>query len=262
MVTKNDIEEQFSRDAVYEGRLIIHQPQKGYRFSIDALLLTFFACQGRKVGRAADLGAGSGVVGLGLLASDRAEHVVGVELQPNLAGLALKNSTLNDFESRYEVINSDIRYLKGTEFENTFDLVTTNPPFWPTFEGRMPREEERRLACHEVSCTLEEWTKAAVKIMNHRRGRFVAVFPARRLDCLIVAMESARLSATRLRFVQPHKDKPAELVLVEARVGQTGRMEVEPPLILKDETGRDTEEAAAIVNGDFSDELKCLTDRR
>ncbi len=258
MAKKNQIKEQFSLDAVYDGRLVVHQPKKGYRFSIDALLLTFFACEGRRVTKAVDLGAGSGVVGLSLLAAGGAENVLGVELQPSLAEIARVNAEANGLESRYEVKESDIRDITAQEHRNAFGLVTANPPFWPAFDGRLPREEERQVACHEVHCGLEEWTRAAARLMNPRKGRFAVVFPARRVDTLIIALETARLSTKRMRFVQPYADKPAELVLVEARTGETGRLEAEPPLILKNPDGTDSEATKTIVNGEFSNDLKAL----
>ena len=63
MTKEHKSEGEITRDAVYEGRLTILQPRNGYRFSIDAYLLIWFASRGRTAELSADFGAGCGVVG-------------------------------------------------------------------------------------------------------------------------------------------------------------------------------------------------------
>jgi tRNA1Val (adenine37-N6)-methyltransferase len=251
-----------TRDAIYDGRLTIVQPRQGYRFSVDAYLLVWFASQGRRSKQSIDLGAGSGIVGLGLLAAGVTDRVVAVEVQPGLARLAQENAALNCLDTCYEMILSDVKELAGKIEPGRADLVATNPPFWPVANGRLPREEERRVACHEVLSNIGEWVKAASLLLHPSRGRLCTVFPARRLDSLILAESQAGLSPCRLCMVHPAADKGAELVLVEARRGNSGRLDVDPPLILKQADGRDTPEIAAILSGNFSDDLKVLPDRR
>ncbi len=262
MTDEEKTEHPSTRDAVYRGRLLLDQPRKGYRFSVDSLLLTAFACSKRRATLAADLGAGCGVAGLGLLAAGQAQRVVAVEVQSGLAELALGNASLNGFESCYQVVRADVRVECEELPAAEFDLVVTNPPFWPVRAGRLPQDEERRLACHEVLCGIDEWMKSASRLVHPSRGRLLVVFPARRFDELIVAMGRAQLFGSTLRFVHPLADKPAELVLVEARGGTAGRLVTEPPLVLKNPDGTDTPEAASIVNGAFSPELSALPDRR
>ncbi len=262
MVVEYKTEEEVTRDALYQGRLAIMQPRKGYRFSIDAYLLTWFACQGRFAALSADFGAGCGVVGLGLLAAGLTERVIAVEVQPELSTLAEKNAELNDFQSMYQVMSSDVREIRSELEQGTFDLIVTNPPFWPVSHGRLPSDGERQVACHEIMGGIDEWIKSAAYLLNQRRGRLCIVFPARRLDDLLVGLHRARLSSTRLCFVHAMASKQAELVLVEARFGDTGRLVVVPAITLKDEGGADTEEAAAIVGGSFSQTLMARSDRR
>ena len=89
MNNEDKISLQLTRDTVYGGRLVLFQPKNGYRFSIDSLLLTRFACDGTRVSLSADLGAGCGVVGLGLLAAGQTCRVVAMEVQHSLAVLAV-----------------------------------------------------------------------------------------------------------------------------------------------------------------------------
>ncbi len=262
MTTEHKTEEDFTHDALYEGRLMIMQPRRGYRFSIDAYLLTWFACQGRFAARSADFGAGCGVVGLGLLAAGLAQHVTAVEVQPDLAALATRNAELNELQSSYQVIASDVRGVT-TELEHgSFDLIVANPPFWPVAHGRLPSDEERQVACHEILGSIDDWLGSAASLLNQRRGRLCIVFPARRLDDLLIGLQRGRLSGTRLCFVHGMAAKQAELVLVEGRFGNTGRLGVDPPIILKEKGGTDTPKVTDIVSGKFSQRLMDRPDRR
>jgi len=252
----------FTSDAIYEGRLVVRQSLRGYRFSVDAYLLIWFACQGRTAALCADLGAGSGVVGLGLLAAGVARRVVAFEAQPELARLAEENASCNGLSDRYQLLALDVEELPRRFPSGAFDLIVANPPFWPVSKGRLPGNLERRIACHEVLGGIDRWTAAASAALDQRRGRLCMVYPARRLDSLILALGDAGLSATRLRLVHPISDGPAELVLLEARRGKPGRLEVEPPVVLKESDGAETPLASAIVRGSFSDRIRALPDRR
>ncbi|MCP4680091.1 MAG: methyltransferase [Deltaproteobacteria bacterium] len=251
---------QLTRDTVYGGRLVLVQPKNGYRFSIDSLLLTRFACEGARMSLGADLGAGCGVVGLGLLAAGQTSRVVAIEVQHSLAELATQNAALNGLDLSYSVLESDLRHSPLQS--GVFDLVVMNPPFWPARSGRLPENEERRIACHEMLGGIRDWIETAGRLLNPRRGRLVIVFPARRLDALLIALNTSRLSGTRLRLVHPHIDNPAELVLIEARPGNTGRLTCEPPMVLKNDDGTDTDEIASLVNGEFAGALMKRPDAR
>jgi tRNA1Val (adenine37-N6)-methyltransferase len=251
-----------TRDTIYDGRIVILQPKDGYRFSVDALLLIGFLSQDGPSDNVVDLGAGCGVVGLGLLATGLAEKVVGVELQERLAKIAAENARINGVSGRFDVYVGDIREFAGSARGHEASLVVANPPFWPVGSGRLPEHEERRIACHEVSCGIGDWVRVAAGQLHYRNGRFVTVYPARRLDALITALQDVRLSATRVRFVHPRSEEAATLVLVESRFGKPGRILVEPPLIMKGQEGEDSEEASILMRGLFCEELKSNVDRR
>lgn len=254
-----------TRDALFDGRLVLSQPRDGYRFSVEAPLLVWFAVsrQDRPVRNCVDLGAGCGVIGLGLLAAGGAQTVLAVEVQPPLATLARDNATANGFEpSRYRVVSASCSELGETPPPASADLVVSNPPYWPAGSGRPPGDEQRRIACHETELDIASWVSVAARLLEPRRGRVCFVFPARRLDSLLAAIQAAGLAATRLRLVHPRPRQDAELTLLEARPGGDGKLRVEPPLVLRNDRGEDTAEADAILSGEFSEDLRSLPDRR
>jgi tRNA1(Val) A37 N6-methylase TrmN6 len=254
----------FTADALFGGRLLLRQPRVGYRFSADAPLLIWRACQApdRAVPKAVDLGAGCGVIGLGLLLAEAAERVVAVEIQPRLAALCAKNAAENGLADRFEVIAGDMRIAHPALTPRSFDLVTTNPPFWTADSGHLPREEERRVACHEAKVDLDGWVGVAAGLLEPRRGRLCAVFPARRLQELLVALARVGLGAVSVVAVHPTPRAAAEVVLVEARRGADRPVALEPPLFLRDGRNCETEEARSVYDGAFSAQITRRPDRR
>ncbi|MCL5808215.1 MAG: SAM-dependent methyltransferase, partial [Deltaproteobacteria bacterium] len=74
-------------DSILDGRLRIIQKKTGYRFSLDALLLAYFA--GLNEGEdLIDLGTGSGIIALILAARYPRLRVLGIEIQEQLATMA------------------------------------------------------------------------------------------------------------------------------------------------------------------------------
>lgn len=245
---------QITKDAIFRGRLGLAQPLSGYRFSVDSILLIWFSHRYRGY-RCLDLGCGCGVVGLGLLTTGGAREVVGVEIQPRLAALARRNGA-ESFPESFEVVEGDMRDPVEATASGSFDLVVSNPPFWKENSGRKSSDAERSIACHEIEITVDALTGVARRTMHQRRGKFCTIFPARRLDDLLLALSREGLSAVDVLFVHPVRGQGAESVLVEARPGKSGRMKVEPPLFLKDENGVDTPEATRILSGEFSSAVR------
>ena len=79
---------QVTHDTFFNGHLRIAQPGSGYRYSIDAILLA--AIPRLKPGQSLlDLGAGCGIIPLILAFRNNGVSITGVEVQPELARLAV-----------------------------------------------------------------------------------------------------------------------------------------------------------------------------
>ncbi len=74
---------------LFNGRLNLYQKKKGYRFSIDSILLGYFAAK-KAAGTVADLGTGSGVLPVILARHQKVDRITGIEIQRELAELAEK----------------------------------------------------------------------------------------------------------------------------------------------------------------------------
>lgn len=237
-----------SRDEILRGRLRLWQPRKGYRFSVDALLLAHFASDGRAdaEGEAADLGAGCGVVGLALALACPRLRVSLVELGGRLAALARLNVAGNALSDRVAVHEADLRRPKGSLPEGGLALVVSNPPFRAAAAGRPSPDPERARALTELTVTLEDLVAASARLLGPA-GALAVIYPPERLAELFAACGRAGLRPIRLRAVHPLPGEPARRVLLEARKGSRSPLVVEPPLVVHEAQGRYSAEAAELL---------------
>lgn len=230
-------------DSILRGRLKLWQPAIGYRFSIDPLLLVDFVENG-PVARLADLGAGVGIVGLGLLQRFLDAHATFVEIQPRLASLCSRNLVQNELSGRACVVQADL-LAPSTKAQlpgGTFDLVASCPPYYPIGRGGINPDTEEAVARHELRLPLSELLCAAKRLLAFR-GRLAVVYPTARLPEILFALHTHKLPVRRLRLVYPSPGKPAQRVLVEAQKGYRGVLLVEPPFFVRHADGGYTEQA-------------------
>jgi tRNA1Val (adenine37-N6)-methyltransferase len=222
----------------------ICQPKEGYRFSVDALLLYSFVHMplAQKI---ADLGAGSGIIGLLLAKKYPSAGVSLFELQDRLATVAEKNVVLNGLGKRVKVIRGDIREISEVTTPGadagSFDLVVSNPPFRKERSGFVNPGEERAIARHEIKMKLPELINAAHYLLK-TKGRFFLIHHPGRLGELVSTLREKRMEVKRLRFVHSSASSEAKMVLVEALHGGRVGLKVERPLVIYDERGEYTEE--------------------
>ncbi len=211
----------------------IYQRKKGYRFSVDAVLLARFASLPRRVRTVADLGAGSGVIGLLVAHRFPWVRVDLFEIQKGLCELARKNAEINALSDRTRIICTDLR-LTGQEYNEHYDAILTNPPFRPGDRGMISPYDERAMARHEITITLQELLRTASRMLKSR-GYFYIIYLAERMAELLCLMHQGNLQVKRLRPVYHSKTKEASLVLIEAVKNAGPSMKIEPPFYIEEE---------------------------
>lgn len=225
----------------------IYQSRSGYRFSVDALLLYSFV-NSLFAEKIADLGAGSGIIGLLLAGKYPDADVCLFELQESLSVIAEKNIALNSLEKRVRVIKTDVREI-GAGFSGpdagSFDMVVSNPPFRKERSGLVNPSEEKAIARHEIALKLTELVGAAHYLLKSKGRLFLIHHPAR-LGELAGALKEKRMEIKRLRFVHSTSSAEAKMVLVEAISGGRAGLKVERPLIIYREDGGYTDEMLAL----------------
>ena len=178
---------------------------------------------------ACDLGCGGLALGLQLLGRRPTISLSAIDILPEAAEAARINAELNGFSP--EIVCGDLRDASRYFRAGSFDLVVSNPPYYPVSGGIAPGV---RGVARQESCTPEELCRAAASLLRER-GRFALVYPPERLSEMMTAMTESRLEPKRLRLV--HKDEgsvPCAALLEGVRGGGKG-LSVLPPLLLKKE---------------------------
>jgi len=222
----------------------VYQNREGYRFSVDAVLLSAFVNM-RHARQIADLGTGSGIIGLLLARKYTGAKITLVELQQSLYRLAVRNIAMNDLSGRVEAVLCDIRQVKEMFTYMSYDLVVSNPPFRRPATGRLSVGEERAIARHELALQLSDLALAASYLLKVK-GRFFMIYHPERLLEVFDTFRQNRLEPKRIRFVHNDITAGSKIVLIEAvREGNPG-IKIEKPLYIYNEDGSYTDEVSAM----------------
>ena len=225
-------------DLEISGLHIIQSPDK-FCFGMDAVLLSGFA-YAKKGHRVIDLGTGTGILPLLLWAKTEGEHFTGLEIQEESADMARRSVVGNNI-ANIEIVDGDIKSADKLFKRQSFDVVTSNPPYMINEHGITNPEAPKQIARHEILCTLEDVVKAAAYLLKSN-GKFFMVHRPFRLPEVFENLRKYRLEPKRMRLVYPQIDKEPNMVLVEAVKYGKPRLIVEKPLIVYDKDMKYTEE--------------------
>ena len=230
----------------------VFQSKKGYRFSVDALLLFDFVSL-KKVKKIGDLGAGSGIVGILLAKKYPDARVTLFEIQDSLAALSEKNVALNNVRDRVSVMKTDIIGIKllnsSSIVPRSFDLLVSNPPFRRPQSGRISDGEEKAIARHEIKLSLSELVDASSYLLK-AGGRLCMVYHPSRLAELMAALKKKRLEIKRLRFLHSYMASEAKMILLESVNGGRAGLKVDKPLYIYKDDSNYSDEILNLYNSD------------
>lgn len=220
------------------GYKIIQNP-KGFCFGVDAVLLSGFSKvrQGEKI---CDLGTGNGAIPL-LMAHKSQAQFFGIEIQNDAADMALRSVLMNGLSEKITIVQGDLKNAFSFFEKNTFDIVLSNPPYMTTECGKQNPCDLKNIARHEIFCTLDDVVRIASGLLNSR-GRFYMIHRPERLQEILCAFETYKISAKRMRFVFPFIDKSPTMVLIEGVKSAKKGVVVEKPLVMYRSHGEYTDE--------------------
>lgn len=188
-------------------------PDGVFPLGADALALGDFASL-RPRQRVCDLGTGSGALLLLLARRESSLSLTGVELDPLSARTARENLAQNGLAG--EILQGDLRE-KGLLPAGQFDLVLSNPPYFPVGSGASGGP-----ARSEETCTLADLCAAAARLVRNG-GRFALCHRPERLVDVVTALRTHGLEPKRMKLLSHGPGHPPFLLLVEAvRQGRPG----------------------------------------
>ncbi len=234
------------------GGLRLYQETEAFRYGIDAVLLAAFAAEtsaGKKKDcRIMDLGTGNGIVPLILSHKTRASYIGGIELQAEAAALAERSAAYNGLTGRLHIFCSNVKDFDAGETAETFDLVTSNPPYTAGSCGIESRNRAKALARHELEGSLEDFIALAARLLRDK-GSFCMVHRPSRMADVMTVCRKYRLEPKELRLVSGRQGEKPNILLVHCCKNGRAELQVAPQIHVREE------------NGGYSDEILAAYER-
>ncbi|MBE4906649.1 tRNA1(Val) (adenine(37)-N6)-methyltransferase [Bacillus luteolus] len=235
-----------------ENLRIIQSPSV-FAFSLDTVLLAKFVYVPIQKGNLLDLCTGNGVIPL-LLSKRTKGDITGVEIQQRIYSMAKRSIEFNKLSTQIKMIHGDIKDMPKELGHGKYDIVTCNPPYFPTpKQDEINENEHLAIARHEIHCTLEDVIRVSSQLVK-QGGKVAFVHRPGRLLDIVTLMRKYRLEPKRLQFVYPKAGKEANTLLIEGIKDGKPDLKILQPLIVYNEENEYTKELQTILYGEDSKE--------
>ena len=227
----------------YNGIKVIQDSNK-FNFSLDSTLLANFVKINKPHLNILDIGCGNGFIPL-FLSLKTNNHITGIDIQEELVDMAQRSVKLNKLEHQITILNKDIRTYYLEVGVSKFDIITSNPPYFPYLEtNKFNKNDYLTIARHEIHLNINELLDAVRKLLKDN-GTFYMVHRSDRLADIIEAFRNYGIELKRIQFVYPKRSSnDALLLLIEGKkTKKKGGLKVLKPLYVHK------------VNGDYSKEV-------
>lgn len=212
----------------------IIQKKKGFRFSLDAILISnFVKINNKKKIDILDIGTGTGIIPLLLVTNENINTITGVEVQDSVADMSKRSVLINGLEDKIKIENKDIKDYKR---EKKFDMIITNPPYMKVENGKISNNIGKAISRHEIKLDLNSLIESSKKILKDG-GSFNIIYRSKRFQELVNIMTKYDFHIKRLRFIYTKTDKNAELFMLEAIKNRKKDIEIENPLNVYNRSG-------------------------
>lgn len=239
-----EVKENESIDDLQLKGLNLIQKKDGFKFGVDAVLLSDFAII-RSKHRVMDLCSGTGIIPFLVYGKYEAKEIYGLEIQDDMVEMALRSAKLNGLEDRVHFVNGDLKDINKLKSMERFDVVTVNPPYKLNNAGIVNPSDKVAIARHEVLCNLED-VIAASRVLLKDNGRVFMVHRPERLADIFTLMRKYKIEPKRVKMVHPKIGKAPNIVLVEGQRDGGAYLKWEAPLYVYNEDGTYTKEIDSI----------------
>lgn len=209
--------------------LKIYQLKKGFRFSVDAVILADFF-QGKTEGKILDIGSGCGIIPVLLAEKKDMKNIFGIEIQKSFLEVFRKNVEENNLSDRIKIFEGDVADLKEG---NSFDYIISNPPYMELDGKKISENENKKIARHEIFLDIKKLAENSRRLLKPRGELFIVHRSHRFLEICRIFEENG-FSVKRAKFVFFDREKNSNLVLIQASKGRKNKLEIESPLFLQE----------------------------
>jgi len=222
------------------------QPEGGFRFGADTLLLAAYAALRLKAGKplaGLDIGTGCGAAAIGLLLLRPGEPLclTGIDTGPEMLACAQQNAEALALADMFTPTLADAQHYRAPA---ALDFVLANPPFRIPGTGRPCPNTQRDRARFEGPGGFAAFAACAARNLR-RGGMFFLVHLAERLPGIMADLAQAGLTPRQILPVQGRAEADPRLVLLTCVRGGGSGLALCRPLVLYGPDNSLTAEAAA-----------------
>ena len=179
----------------------IHQDRCAMKVTTDACLFGGWVVreiENRKseVGKLLDIGVGTGLLSLMITQKNDRLIIDAIEIDREAAEQVKENINASQWKERINIINSDVRSF---QFENKYDIIISNPPFYE--KELRSATESRNLAHHSDELKLSELLSIIKNILT-ADGSFFILLPYKRNEEIRKLFKKQELHIEKILFVR------------------------------------------------------------
>jgi len=197
----------------------IHQFKNDHSITSDTAFLVEKVLENNsgKNFKVLELGSGNGIISIMLAHNRPSWNITGIEIQEKLVILAQENSKLAQVQIKF--INADLK--KEIFPSQHFDLIVSNPPYFPKKDGRISPNKEKAISTHEILCSMEDIFQS-VKYNLKKDGKAYLIYPLSRMEDIEKNIKKVDLKISR-KFVLNALRNKGKIVVEQVESVELGK---------------------------------------
>ena len=184
----------------------IIQEKSAMKVGTDGVLLgSWVSCENFK--NILDIGCGTGLITLMLAQRNAKINVIGLEIDKIASQEAQLNITNSDWKERIKIKNTSLQKFNT---KTQFDLIISNPPFFPQNKSHQRRDIARR--ANKLS--FEELIQNTASLLSEK-GMFSIIIPKDSEEYLCKIAASNKLYINRVCYIKGNESSEVKRVMLE-----------------------------------------------
>ncbi len=180
-----------------------------FRVGTDAVILGAWAGLKFQAQKILDVGTGSGIIALMLAQRFEKADIHAIEIDRDSALQAKRNFQASPFKKRMHLVNKD---LKNFKFEEKFDLIVSNPPFFQ--HSLLPKNGVNSRSKHANSLYPEDVFHFASKNLSSI-GKVSIIYPIEQMNTLLSLAKEYGLFCSSKLYIYPNQNCDAHRIVLE-----------------------------------------------
>ena len=235
---------ELKKDFFLNKKIIVYQPKKGFRFSIDAPILADYIKIRKEKSILLEIGGGCGIISLIVSKTKKIKRIYIIEIQDIMLKAIRKNIKENRLNDIIKVIKGD---FKNYPFKNKFDIIFSNPPYRVIGSGKIPNDKSKAVSKFEIMLSMDEILENSYKLLNEN-GSLYLVYPFNREKELKKTAAKRKLFLKRERIVYAREGREPVFYMAEFSKKKNENI-LSDSIVLENDNGEYRDEIENILRG-------------